>query len=1124
GLARVLASARPADRLLAAAAVHAQRPAAANALADVAVAAASLDDIGALLLAAERNPPLAPLRSLIGDRLASAHPLSAWQRFAAEPAADDVKTALTRLHGAALAIDHGKLAAPESKASTIAALWTERVRRFDLDEVETAAKVVGLAQSLAPTPRFGPAIVDETLAQMPDATLVRLALLPPSTPPERAPKVPSSFRGFGLARTASNRPYVEDPQTAIHRQAVAHIVARRPAVLTSLLAADAPAPQRREHLALALALLHGPDAQRVKTALDRQALATAAGAAVSSLLVDESTTDEPRARAGVASAATPYAPSDTSLQKLVAGASALARVLDTAVPLDVNALTPLLASRPAEELAALVDPMKPPNATGASPAWCGPAAAGAVRAELRARFAATTLEPHEALLAAAFVDAAPDRAALSSWLSARRAASPEEHGAALVAVAKAFGPSLVAGSASAADKSAIEGALSDSFGELVDDAIARGQVPGQAPFGDKQLRELFGLAQAIERSMPQDFAPKLSTLAAQKLPLDALSAPFLDDKLARTLAAALPHAHDAAAARIQALAPAEVAAFFAAAPNAATLAERLGLALRVWFRVGSYQEPMCKDARAIAETTLPAALARLAAMGDVTNADQRKLVLFAGHALRDKLASDVTLDVPAANARRFVDAAPAQDVLALCLDTANGAGLRAAAIDSVEARAQGAAPAQLHELLSAFLALSRGSSSSSSADALPADASAWHALVTDQLEALSRRPWQVLWRAVDQALDRARDVSSVAERAALVLAVLPSSREQNQALSQVLGAPPLPFAALAQIDAYQIARNDDTVLRPERRLLAHAIVAHPSGPFAVINALDGKAQTPALNVPPELAAQWQRLSADERKDVVGESFRQLFQGAYGNAFGSSSDPVIKARVEDALEREVFATLRTDPDLTKLVDRLQPIFARLPRAVQARVAAAFALAAPSTDPPTVLRRLLENAGVVAIKVAQQICEDPSVPARFRDVLESLRDQNLEVPLLDAWSVAGGGAAVRGAQESGYGALGKRLGTGSVKQANRVLSMTNAQQVPLVLAFLKPGVKEEIEQSLNALAVDPELAPVVSRVRSMLVRELDLDKEAQAFTTMAKHLAPWTSLRVPKVLANTRESLL
>ncbi len=156
------------------------------------------------------------------------------------------------------------------------------------------------------------------------------------------------------------------------------------------------------------------------------------------------------------------------------------------------------------------------------------------------------------------------------------------------------------------------------------------------------------------------------------------------------------------------------------------------------------------------------------------------------------------------------------------------------------------------------------------------------------------------------------------------------------------------------------------------------------------------------------------------------------------------------------------------------------------------------AAPTTDAAVLLRRLLEPAGVVAIKAAQQMAEDPNVPLRFRQVLEDLRDRNGKMTRLSAWKQA---LATVGNQadelKKHVARVGPTAGTGSIKQVFRTRDATGQ---PGVMGVLREGVLEQMTSTMTALGVLEDTKHLLPRVEPMLKREVDFRNEAAAFEAM------------------------
>lgn len=1069
------------EAMFAAGAIAPLRKAAAEAIADRVMPGLSKDEASAVLYVGEKNAALRELRGLAGARLAATHPLASWHAWVNEPEVREVKTWISRLHAMALALPH-----LEAPADALWNAWSARLASIELGDVETAAKVQALAQSLRKTPAFGFEWSKRTLAEMPPKTVFQLALMPVVMP-----------------KLEKGKPLPPDPVREVRDEA-AQSLYNNPALAVRLLDGATGADDRRERLKLMLGAL-----EKVGAVLN-EPINAAVSRTVNALLADPSTVDE----AGV------KAPSERSLQTLLFAAQRVPAAQRMPLQLDAQSLAKFLPQRASAELAGLLSAGWP----GGQDPWIGAAAAVEVRAELLKRLDAGTLEPHQALLTAAIGGSAKNfahhEAALATWLAAQAKISTEQHGAALLALGDAF--------------RAEAGALvRNSFAKLPD------------PTDRDSTEKMFGLAKKLESSTRLD---TLVQAVADRAPLELVLAPYLEDY--PRFANGAYDVDRAFRTRLKTLDAAEANEFLSAAKpkDAPALTERIGLLARAACGVGRSTLAQPKDraltehATAILEQAVQPALVRLAELGDPTNEDQRRAVLFMTSGAR---AFGAKFDLSAGTVQRFAKAASTEDLLKLCLDASiAGSGPREAANAALEERIVRSPIGEKRERLRAMLEAWEKLTGSRFSSGKVEETRPWKEWVGEELTRLDGKPWSPVWSALEQQATAAIASASIATRVDNVVALYPPSRDRNVALSQALRTDPrvppgqspvsreprvdrgsggIPFSTLESISSWELERSHDTVLRPDRRLLSASLLGHPDGPFALLSHLEGRA--PLKEIPPRLDALWSSFDADAKQSVAQESFEKLFTLAYGDRYHSKApDLKIRSALEDALETEVFQPLRRDPDLSTLVDRLQPIFAALPRKVQARVATAFALSPPPAgDAPAVLRCLLENAGVVAIKVAQQICEDPEVPQRFRDVLESLRDQNLEVDSLGAWSQIGRSGVTYEAGQRGYTLLGKRLGTGSVKQANRLLDETNTKP-PAVIAFLKPGAAEEIEESLRALAVDQELEPIVGRVRSMLMRELDLHQEAQAFRTMAEHLAPWDFIRVPKVFASSREALV
>jgi predicted unusual protein kinase regulating ubiquinone biosynthesis (AarF/ABC1/UbiB family) len=152
-------------------------------------------------------------------------------------------------------------------------------------------------------------------------------------------------------------------------------------------------------------------------------------------------------------------------------------------------------------------------------------------------------------------------------------------------------------------------------------------------------------------------------------------------------------------------------------------------------------------------------------------------------------------------------------------------------------------------------------------------------------------------------------------------------------------------------------------------------------------------------------------------------------------------------------------------------------------------------------------MLVSAGVVAIKAGQQMSEDPDVKLRFRQVLGSLRDRNAELAPAAFWRL------VPQAERANYSELGPRLGTGSIKQVNRLRRTDGVEEVG---AVLNPNVAADIDATMGALGVLPDTRHLVNQLKPMMAREIDFTQEAKSFDVLrATPIGRSANVNIPTV---------
>jgi hypothetical protein len=210
---------------------------------------------------------------------------------------------------------------------------------------------------------------------------------------------------------------------------------------------------------------------------------------------------------------------------------------------------------------------------------------------------------------------------------------------------------------------------------------------------------------------------------------------------------------------------------------------------------------------------------------------------------------------------------------------------------------------------------------------------------------------------------------------------------------------------------------------------------------------------------------------------------------------------------DAVQRDLLAPLRADARISEaILAEARIIFLSLPARIQARilltailnthamhakpigdehstVGSKASVAADSGGRAAIVCDLLSAGGVVAVKLAQMLAEDPKVPADYRALLGQLRSSNEPMGIGETWSMVPPTARDR------IAAFGKRLGVGSIKQVHRV--KVYAQRSA-------PSSPELREPTGSQRAADAETLETI--VAALGVLRANVEEEALASSTL------------------------
>ena len=204
----------------------------------------------------------------------------------------------------------------------------------------------------------------------------------------------------------------------------------------------------------------------------------------------------------------------------------------------------------------------------------------------------------------------------------------------------------------------------------------------------------------------------------------------------------------------------------------------------------------------------------------------------------------------------------------------------------------------------------------------------------------------------------------------------------------------------------------------------------------------------------------------------------------------------------AIDEALLAPLRADKRINeRILVQASQVFFALPSEHQARLLLTAILHPDVPDAGqdldvsasvSIIRDLLSSGGIVAVKLAQMLAEDPEIPSDYRELLGSLRDENEPMSAAEFW------AAIPSTVRDGITSLGRCLGTGSVKQVH-VARFKDGEE--LALGVLRNGVASDALASITAMQHSEELGSIARRLGRLVYGELNMFTEGEALAEFA-----------------------
>lgn len=200
--------------------------------------------------------------------------------------------------------------------------------------------------------------------------------------------------------------------------------------------------------------------------------------------------------------------------------------------------------------------------------------------------------------------------------------------------------------------------------------------------------------------------------------------------------------------------------------------------------------------------------------------------------------------------------------------------------------------------------------------------------------------------------------------------------------------------------------------------------------------------------------------------------------------------------ESIFENQLTEKFYDNQKLLSFVPQLVIIFKGLPKHIQAKMLITSIKQQNNhilNDEIRFLKKLLCDAGIVAIKLGQILAEDPAISPEYREILSDLRDDNQPSDILTFWS------SILPSMRNDIKSLGICLGVGSVKQVHLIKLNNDGVKA---IAVIKQGSEDDVVSTIKALSNIKAINGVLSRIKKMVFKELDLWMEYESFDQLKK----------------------
>ena len=258
---------------------------------------------------------------------------------------------------------------------------------------------------------------------------------------------------------------------------------------------------------------------------------------------------------------------------------------------------------------------------------------------------------------------------------------------------------------------------------------------------------------------------------------------------------------------------------------------------------------------------------------------------------------------------------------------------------------------------------------------------------------------------------------------------------------------------------------------------------------------------------------------DEKFDVINKSLLNL-------------NTELKERICLEILIELFNNIRINPEYKILMqdklnllfseisiikdnmDLIVDVFFQLPSNIQAMMMVNIIKFIKNNDINDLIKNIINDGGVVFIKLSQILAEDPKTPAIYVNMLNSSLSNNKKDNIIDFWN------NLPNAIKKNITHLGICIGTGSIKQIHKILYSDNSIKV---IASIKNDAVNNTIEILNCLNNIESIKPIIEKLGELVYNELNLYDEYKSFSELEKY-ADMLNVYIPQVFFPTPKAII